>query len=89
MKDCPGYDIHNEDDSLDGRITVSHKGVHFVSTLYRYSGYGVEPMGFEEDELDTDLTKTLQSTEVLHISTPCTSVTHKVITSGESCTHAG
>ena len=46
-------------------------------------------MGFEEDDLDTDLTKALQSTEVLHISTPCTSAAHKGIISGESCTHTG
>ncbi len=32
-KDCPDYDFNNEDDSLDGRITLSHKGVYFASTL--------------------------------------------------------
>jgi hypothetical protein len=58
-EDCPGYDFHNEDDSLDGRITLSHKGVHFASTLYGYSGYGAVPMGFEEDELDMVLIQRL------------------------------
>ncbi len=76
-KDCPGYDFHNEDDSLDGRITLSHKGVHFASTLHGYSGYVAVLMGFEEDELDMvlnqRLTKALQSTDCLHISIPCTS----------------
>jgi len=92
-KDCPGYDFHNEDDSLDGRITLSHKGVHFTSTLYGYSDYGAVPMGFEEDELDMvliqRLTQALQSTDCLHIYIPCTSATYKVITSGETCANAG
>ena len=35
-------------------------------------------------DLDTDLTQDIQSTEVLHISIPCNSATHKVITSGET-----
>ena len=74
-------------------VTMSPKGVHYAQTRYGYvyrNGLASwEETGFEEDELDTVLTKALQSTEVLHISTPCTSVTHKVITSGESCTHTG
>jgi hypothetical protein len=45
------------DDSFDGRFTLSHKGVHFASTLYSLTGNGGVPIGFEEDELDTDLTK--------------------------------
>ena len=48
-----------------------------VYTLPRRSGYVVVPMGFEEDELgmvlNQRLTKTLQSTDCLHISIPCTS----------------
>ncbi len=30
-----------------GRITISHKGVHFASTIYSYSKYGAVPRGFE------------------------------------------
>ena len=44
-----------EDDYLDGRITLSHKGVHFAETQYRIS----DGHGFWEDELDTDLTQAL------------------------------
>jgi hypothetical protein len=50
-------------------------------------------MGFEEDELDMVLiqriTQVLQSTDFLHISIPCTSVTYKVITSGETSANLG
>jgi hypothetical protein len=67
--DIPGYDYHNEDDSFDGRITLSHNGVHCALTLYSPLG---TPIGFEEDELNTDLnqrlTQSLQST-VLHGNT--------------------
>ncbi len=35
-----GYDYHNELDSIDGRITLSYKGVHFAPTLYYSSGNG-------------------------------------------------
>jgi len=59
---------------------MSHKGVHFAETQYRIS----DGHGFWEDELDTDLTQAIQSTEFLHISIPCNSATHKVITSGET-----
>ncbi len=41
-----------------------------------------EEVGFEEDVFDTDLTQTFRPTEVLDISIPHTSATHKVITSG-------
>ena len=37
----------------------------------------------------TDLTQAIQSTEALHISIPCNSETHKVITSGETGACAG
>jgi len=37
----------------------------------------------------TDLTQAIQSTEALHISIPCNSATHKVITSGETGACAG
>jgi hypothetical protein len=73
------------DDSLDGHITVSHKGIHFPETKYGFS----EGHVFWEDEVDTDLTHVIQSTEVLHISIPCNSATHKVITSGETGAWAG
>jgi hypothetical protein len=59
---------------------VSHNGVHYAETQYGFS----EGHGFWEDELDTDLTQVIQSTEVLHILNPCNSATHKVITAGES-----
>jgi hypothetical protein len=78
--DLPSEDIV-EDDSLDGRITLSHKGVHFAETQY---AYGWVATGFKEDELVTDLTQAIQSTELLHILIPCNSATHKVITAGES-----
>jgi hypothetical protein len=55
-EDFFGYDYHNVDDTFDGRFTLSHKGVHFASTLYSSAGNGGVPIGFEEDELDTDLT---------------------------------
>jgi len=42
-KDLPGYDYHNEDDSLDGRLTVSNKGVHIDWKLY---SYGLVSLGF-------------------------------------------
>ncbi len=58
-EDIPGYDYHNELDSIDGRITLSYKGVHFASTLYYSSGNGGVPFGFEEDVLNTDLTKAI------------------------------
>jgi hypothetical protein len=65
-EDVPGYDYHNEGDSLDGRITLSHKGVHFAETLYFCSGNGGDPRDFDEDELYIDLnqrlTQALQST---------------------------
>ena len=64
---------------------MSHKGVHFAATQYGFSG----GHGFWEDELDTDLTQAPQSTEVLHISIPCNSETHKVITSGDTGACAG
>ena len=64
-EDLPAESIF-EDDSLDGRVTLSHEGVHFVSTLYRDSGNDGVPIGFEKDELYTDLnqrlTQSLQST---------------------------
>jgi hypothetical protein len=84
-KDLPAEDIV-EDDSLDGRITLSHKGVHFAETKYED---GWVATGFGEDMLDTDLTQAIQSTEVLHILIPCNSATHKVITAGESGACAG
>ena len=74
-----------EDDSLHGRITLSHKGVHFAEMLIGFS----DGHGFGEDALATDLTQSIQSTEVLHILIPCNSATHKVITSGESGACAG
>jgi hypothetical protein len=64
-EDLPAESIF-EDDSLDGRVTLSHEGVHFVSTLYRDSGNDGVPIGFEKDELYTNLnqrlTQSLQST---------------------------
>jgi hypothetical protein len=57
--DIPGYDYHNLDDSFYGRFTLSHKGVHFASTLCSLAGNGGVPIGFEEDEFDTDLTKAI------------------------------
>ncbi len=85
IKDLPGHTYNFVDDAFDGRITVSHKGVHFAETQYGYS----EGHGFWEDEFVTDLTQDIQSTEVLHILIPCNSVTHKVITVGESGECAG
>jgi len=84
-KDLPAESI-TEDDSFDGRFTLSTKGVHFAETQY---GFGWVETGFKEDMLDTDLTQAIQSTEVLHISIPCNSATHKVITSGETGARAG
>jgi hypothetical protein len=80
IKDLPGHAYNFADDAFDGRITVSHNGVHYAQTQYGFS----EGHGFWEDELDTDLTQAIQSTEVLHILNPCNSATHKVITAGES-----
>jgi hypothetical protein len=85
IKDLPGHAYNFVDDAFDGRITVSHKGVHFAETQYGFS----EGHGFWEDELDTDLTQAIQSTEALHISLPCNSATHKVITSEETGARAG
>jgi hypothetical protein len=85
-KDLPAECII-EDDSLDGRITLSHKGVHFAETL-RMATVS-DGHGFGKDVLVTDLTQVIQSTEVLHILIPCNSATHKVITSGESGACAG
>jgi len=47
-KDLPAESIIEEDDSLDGRITLSHKGVHFAGMQYGFSG----GHGVWEDELD-------------------------------------
>jgi hypothetical protein len=85
IKDLPGHAYNFVDDAFDGRITVSHNGVHYAETQYGFS----EGHGFWEDELDTDLTQAIQSTEVLHILIPCNSATHKVITAGESGACAG
>ena len=85
IKDLPGHAYNFVDDAFDGRITVSHNGVHYAETQYGFS----EGHGFWEDELDTDLTQAIQSTEVLHILIPCHSATHKVITAGESGECAG
>ncbi len=81
-KDLPAECIV-EDDSLDGRITLSHKGVHFAETLIGFS----DGHGLGKDVLATDLTQAIQSTEVVHILIPCNLATHKVITSGGSQTH--
>jgi hypothetical protein len=78
-KDLPAECIV-KDDSLDGSITLSHKGVHFAETLIGFS----DDHGFGKDVLDTDLTQAIQSTEVLNILIPCNLATHKVITSGGS-----
>ncbi len=85
VKDLPGHTYNFVDDAFDGRITVSHNGVHFAETQYGFS----EGHGFWEDEVDTDLTKAIQSTEVMHILIPCNSATLKVITAGESGECAG
>jgi hypothetical protein len=72
-KDLPPDCVY-DDDSLDGRVTLSPKGIHYVQSLYVYvyrSGWSSwEEMGFEEDVLDTDLTQSFQPTEVLDISIP-------------------
>ncbi len=86
-KDLPGYAYNFEEDFFDGRFTMSHKGVHYAETLSCFSdGHGgfSEGHGFWEGALDIDLTQALFPTEALHISIPCNSETHKVITSGES-----
>ncbi len=85
IKDLPGHAYNFVDDAFDGRITVSHNGVHYAETQYGFS----EGHGFWEDELVTDLTQAIQSTEVRHILIPCNSATHKVITAGESGECAG
>ena len=89
IKDLPGHAYNFVEDAFDGRITMSHKGVHFAETQYGFSFEFSEGHGFWEDELDTDLTQAIQSTEVLQISIPCNSATHKVITSGETGACAG
>ena len=48
IKDLPGHTYNFVDDAFDGRITVSHKGVHFAETQYGFS----DGHGFWEDELD-------------------------------------
>ena len=80
-KDLPAEKIQ-EDDSFEGRLTLSTKGVHFAET--EFSLYGWVATGFKEDLFLTDLTQAIQSTEALHTSIPCNSATHKVITSGET-----
>jgi hypothetical protein len=82
-KDLPDDPQEDDDDSFEGRLTLSTKGVHFAETQFAY-GWDLRRVatGFKEDELLTDLTQAIQSTEVLHISIPYNSATHKVITSG-------
>jgi hypothetical protein len=80
-KDLPAESIF-EDDSFDGCLTLSTKGVHFAETQYADDDWVAT--GFKEDELLPDLTQAIQSTEFLHISIPCNSASHKVITSGET-----
>ena len=91
-KDLPGYAYNFEEDFFDGRFTMSHKGVHYAETLSCFSdGHGgfSEGHGFCEGALDIDLTQALFPTEAMHISIPCNSETHKVITSGETGACAG
>jgi len=46
-----------EDDSFEGRLTLSTKGVHFAET--EFSLYGWVATGFKEDEFLTDLTQAI------------------------------
>jgi len=64
------YDYQEVDDFLDGRISVSLEGVHYVPQLYNQYG---SPTDFEEGEFDTS-TKVLKPIEELQILTPCNSV---------------
>ncbi len=72
-KDLPPDCVY-DDDSLNGRVRLSPKGIHYVQSLYVYlyrSGWSSwDEVGFEEDVLDTDLTQSFQPTEVLDISIP-------------------
>jgi hypothetical protein len=56
-KDLPAEMIQ-EDDSFEGRLTLSTKGVHFAET--EFSLYGWVATGFKEDEFLTDLTQAIK-----------------------------